>query len=307
MAAGGLVLACPECGLTYQSAVRCTFDGSVVVETETDPLVGRTIASYEILERLDQGGIAVLYRARDLDNDREVALKLLLGEMASSPVLTERFRREALAMTLIRHANVAKVYEFSRNRPGLTYLVMELLRGEPLSAVLARGPIAKERALKVALHVARGLMAAHEHGFVHRDVTPSNIMLVDCDGEETAKLLDFNLVALDYDDAPLNRRLTSAGTVVGTPVYVAPEVACGDPPTPSADLYSLGVVLYEMLAGRPPFVGRVQELFEAHLTKPPPPLARDEGLERLALALLRKKPDSRPPSAEAVVRELEQI
>ena len=303
------MLCCPECGLTYQAAgLRCGLDGSLVVETDTDPLIGRAIGKYQILERLAQGGIAVLYRVHDRDNDREAALKLMLGEMASMPVLAERFRREALAMSLIRHENVATVFDFGRDERGLTYLVMELLRGEPLSAVLAKGPLAPARAARVALHVARGLGAAHTMGFVHRDVTPANIMLIASDREELAKLFDFGLVAIrDSGDALAQVKLTNFGTVVGTPTYVAPVVACGDAATPSAALYSLGVVLYEMLTGHPPFSGRVPDLFAAHLTKTPPPLAGRGALERLAMSLLEKKPESRPKSARAVVRELEEI
>jgi serine/threonine-protein kinase len=303
------VLCCPECGLTYQAAgLRCGLDGNVVVETDTDPLIGRTIGHYRILERLDQGGIAVLYRVHDRENDREAALKLMLGEMASMPVLAERFRREALAMSLIRHPNVATVFDFGRDERGLTYLVMELLRGELLSSLLAKGPLDRGRTARVALHVARGLRAAHSKGFVHRDVTPSNIMSIATEEGELAKLFDFGLVAIQESrDALAQVKLTNFGTVVGTPIYLAPEVACGECATPRSDLYSLGVVLYEMLAGRPPFTGKVQELFAAHLTKTPPPLPGSGALERLAMALLEKKPESRPESAEAVVRELEEI
>jgi serine/threonine-protein kinase len=303
------VRSCPECGLTYRSALpRCRLDGATLTETDSDPLIGRTIAYYEVLERLGEGGIAVAYRVRDLENDREAALKLMLGEMASQPVLAERFRREALAMSLIRHPNVATVYNFGRDPRGLTYLVMELLRGQPLDGILAAGPIARERAVEIATDVTRGLAAAHALGFVHRDVTPANVMLTDHQGTQRAKLFDFGLVAISRSaDALAQVKLTHFGTVVGTPDYVAPEVACGEPATPISDLYSLGVVLYQMLSGKTPFSGGVRDLFAAHLTKAPPPLPEDGPLEKLVMSLLSKKPEARPQHANAVLRVLEQL
>ncbi len=300
---------CPLCGLTYRTtAPRCGLDGTTLIETEIDPMIGQTVAHYRILERLAEGGVAVLYRVHDERQDRVAALKLMLGEMASTPVIAERFRREALAMSMIRHPNVAAVFDFDRNERGLTYLVMELLVGEPLSRAVAAGPLEPRRAAKIAIDVARGLSAAHAMGFVHRDITPGNIMLVETGGAEQAKLFDFGLVAISTSaDALAQVKLTNFGTVVGTPDYLAPEVACGDPATPSSDLYSLGVVLYEMLAGRPPFSGGVQDLFAAHLTLLPPPLAFDGPLARLTMMLLEKRREVRPLSAEVVVRELEKI
>jgi serine/threonine-protein kinase len=278
------------------------------VETEIDPLIGRSIAYYEILERLGEGRIAVAYRVRDKENDREAALKLMLGEMASMPVLAERFRREALAMSLIRHPNVAKVYNFGRDPQGLTYLVMELLHGRPLEQALEPGRVSRELAVRVATDVVRGLAAAHALGFVHRDVTPANIMLVEQNGMQRAKLFDFGLVAISRSaDALAQVKLTHFGTVVGTPDYVAPEVACGEPATPISDLYSLGVVLYQMLSGQTPFSGGVRDLFAAHLTKAPPPLPEDGPLEKLVMSLLAKKPEARPPHANAVLRVLEHL
>jgi eukaryotic-like serine/threonine-protein kinase len=297
------VRSCVECGLTYRTLVpRCGLDGGEIVQTDRDPLIGRSIDRYSILERLGEGGYAVLYRVRDEANDREAALKLLLGEMACLPLFAERFRREALAMGRIDHPNVAVVYDFSQSGRGLTYLVMELLEGRLLAKELAGGRFDRERAIRIAIGIARGLEAAHAVGCIHRDVTPRNIMLAG----DHAKLFDFGLVALQMpdDDSRSQVKLTELGTVVGTPEYVAPEVGFGHPATPSSDLYSLGVVIYEMLNGLPPFVGRARDIFAAHIIDAVPPFGQIGPLEALVMELLERKPAKRPASAAVVAERL---
>lgn len=294
---------CSECGLTYRSSASvCGLDGAPIVEMDHDPLVGRTIGPYRILERLDEGGYAILYRVHD-GEDR--ALKLLLGEMASLPQYAERFRREALAMRRIDHPNVAAVYDFGETEKGLTYLVMELLEGRLLASELEGGPLDPTQVIRIGLDLARGLAAAHAVGCIHRDVTPRNVMLVE---SGHAKLFDFGLVSLkDPEDPRSQVKLTDLGTIVGTAEYVAPEVGFGHPATPKADLYSLGVLLHEMRFGRPPFTGSARDIFAAHITEELATLDITDPLQQLIMDLLDRKPDRRPGTAELVAERLESL
>jgi serine/threonine-protein kinase len=199
---------------------------------------------------------------------------------------------------------VARVHDFGCTDRGLSYLVMELLEGRLLSEELAGGPFERARAIRIGIDLARGLAAAHAVGCIHRDVTPRNVMLVG----GGAKLFDFGLVALsDPDDSQSMVKLTEIGTVVGTAEYVAPEIGFGHAATARSDLYSLGVVLYEMSVGRPPFTGRARDIFAAHLLDAVPPFREVGPFEALVLELLQKKPEERPHDAAAVAERLSRM
>lgn len=295
--------ACERCLTPYKTRVEyCGLDGAPVVEHDTDPLVGTTFDRYRVTERLGGGGMAVVYRARHEVIDREVAIKVLFGELASDREFAERFRREAQTASRIKHPNIVEIFDFGETREGMSFLVMELLRGETLNdAIQWTGAFAPRRAASVLKQIAAGLKAAHEMGFIHRDLKPGNVMVVrGGPGQpiELAKILDFGLVLVESDDG---QRLTKTGQTLGTPHYMAPEQFAGGEATVLSDLYSLGAVLHEMLAGQAPFRGSLGEVVVQQQSKPPPPLPKSGGLEKLAAKLLEKDARKRLRSADEVI------
>ncbi|MEM9113287.1 MAG: serine/threonine-protein kinase [Myxococcota bacterium] len=293
---------CPHCRLVYSAPLPwCGLDRTPLVEVEVDPLVGTRIDRYEITGLIGTGGTGRVYRGRHAILGRECAVKVLYGEYASEPKFVERFRREAKAVCEIRHPNIVGVEDFGRTPEGLLFLVMEFVPGETLEALLDRqGHLSPEWAATILRDVLKGLEAAHDRGFVHRDVKPQNILIRE-DG--LAKLLDFGTVSI-----PTNHRLTSIGHIVGTPAYMAPEQTGDDPITPQADLYSLGVVLHEMLTGRLPFTGRNRaEVLIKHVTQPVPPVPPSLGLGDLVRELMEKTTTARPASAAEVLARLEDL
>jgi serine/threonine-protein kinase len=296
---------CPRCRSTYAEETDfCGIDGDRLVEQESDPLIGERIDRYEFVERLGGGAMGVVYRARHTELDRFFAIKVLYGEIGANKSLVGRFRREAQAVSKINHPNIIAVVDFGTTDNGLNFLVMENVDGETLFETLAReGALAPEHAAWITNQVAAGLGAAHRLGFVHRDVKPANVMLSGEMGHESVKLLDFGIVGIT--DGQHNTKLTGTGRIVGTPRYMSPEQARGSGVGPAADLYSLGVMLYEMLAGQVPFPGDVMaDVLVLHSTEPPPPLPPRRGLERLAMWLLEKRSEDRPADASVVIDEI---
>lgn len=301
---------CPRCRSIYSMPVdRCGLDGTGLVEQEADPLIGGLLDRYRIVESLGRGAMGCVYRGAHTVLVNECAIKVLYGNFALNQRLVERFRREAQAIGQMSHPNIVNVIDFGRTNDGLTFLVMELINGRTLErAIETDGPFVPARAASIARQIAAGLGEAHRHGFVHRDMKPANVMLAKADGHETVKLLDFGVVGLIQ--AATMAKLTVAGHIVGTPNYMAPEQARSSSVSPAADLYALGVILYEMLSGRPPFEGYgVAEVLLKHLNDPPPPLSSEthEGLARLTTWLLAKRPDQRPPSAQRVIAEIDRL
>jgi serine/threonine-protein kinase len=296
---------CPRCRLIYAEPVaHCGLDGTRIIEQDEDPLLGKTLDRYRIVSRLGKGAMGIVYRAQHSVISREYAIKVLFGELASNEKVVERLRREAQTVSQIRHPNIVSVEDFGRTKTGMHFLVMELVEGRTLlEAIRAEAPFPPARAAAIALQIARGLSEAHHLGFVHRDLKPSNIMLTTIDGEERVKVLDFGVVAMTNEDDSQDP-LTAAGAFVGTPMYMAPEQR-ESIITPSVDLYSLGVILHELLAGEPPFRGKPGEVMLKHATEQPPELPPCDGLERLVSALLEKSSADRPASAADVVRALE--
>ncbi len=301
---------CPQCALQYpDDAERCFADGSALEEAP-DPWLGRVLLGrYRIEEKLGAGGMATVYRASHALVDRLVAIKILNENLTKDPKLRERFRREARNASAIQHPHVIDIHDYGETEQDVPFLVMELLEGEPLSARIARGALSPPEAARIGLQIARGLARAHDLDVVHRDLKPDNVFLARCEeGEERAKILDFGIARSMHDE-----RLTRAGELFGTPQYMAPERIADADAGPSADLYSLGVILYEMLAGAPPFRGEaLTALLLAHLNQSPEPLSRHvrgvpAELERLVMRLLAKKPEERPVDAHEVARELERF
>jgi serine/threonine-protein kinase len=305
-------LRCPRCGLCYRppsnSDPRCSLDGERLERTAEDPLIGRVVGHYRIVAPIASGGMGIVYRARHTSRPFEVAIKVLFGDFAADHNAVARFRREAEAANLIRHPNVAQVLEYGTSSEGITFMAMELLRGRTLAAALRdSGPFSVQRAAAIGRQVAAGLEGAHACGFVHRDLKPSNVMLLGALGDEQAKVLDFGLVRMSGGFGEEVTRLTQSGVIFGTPQYMAPEQIEGKVVGPAADLYALGVVLYELVAGRLPFEGSPMVLIARHLRDPAPPLPPAFGLERLVAQLLEKDPARRPDNAAAVARELGRI
>jgi serine/threonine-protein kinase len=305
---------CPRCAdLFPDDAGYCPIDGTALVKS-TDPYLGRTLAArYRLIKRVGAGGMSVVYLARHVMIDRLSAIKILRQNLGLSPTHRERFLREARAVNRINHRNIVEITDFGEAE-GAPYLVMEYVGGEPLLQVLKDGPLEWSRAAHIARQIASALARAHQMGVIHRDLKPENVLIVPAvgagasDGEEIVKLTDFGIAKLV--DAPA---LTFSEQLFGTPGYIAPEYVEGLPADARADLYALGVVLYEMLTGALPYDVRAQaELLLMPLREAPvPPGARVQGLppdlESLILRLLARKPDDRPRDAFEVHEALADV
>ncbi|MGN9837620.1 serine/threonine-protein kinase [Nonomuraea sp. H19] len=247
---------------------------------------------YLLVSRIATGGMGEVWRARDELLGREVAVKILRSHIHADPTFRERFRNEARITAALADPGVAQVFDYGEEND-LAYLVMELVHGEPLSAILSRnGPLGPEVALDVVHQTARALHAAHSAGIIHRDIKPGNLLVTP---EGIIKVTDFG-IARALEAAPV----TQTGTVLGTAQYVSPEQAQGFPLTPATDLYSLGVVAYECLSGRTPFQGDSQVAIALlHLNEQPPPLGVDvpAPVREFVLTLLAKDPAQRPATA----------
>ncbi len=275
---------------------------------------GRVIAGrYRIEQALGTGGMGAVYRATHVHMRKTVALKVLHKSMTRMPEAVARFQREAVAAARIQHPNVASAIDFGRLDDDTYYLSLEFVEGRNLRQVLHRagGSISVERALSIASQLTAALVAAHSHDIVHRDLKPENIMVQEQGPEpDSIKVLDFGLAKVAFDDdadGDPATQLTKMGTIFGTPTYMSPEQASAGVVGPSSDLYSLGVLLYEMLDGKPPFAAdTVLVLLNKHLNEAPPPLPRHVSprLARLVMRLLEKKPEARPASAQEVQDEL---
>ncbi len=265
---------------------------------------GTRLGPYEILSPLGAGGMGEVYRARDPRLGRDVAIKVVLSSTADDPLVRERFEREARAVAALAHPNILALFDVGTTADGVTFVVTELLRGETLRQRLAAGgPLPIRRALEYAAQVAHGLATAHERGIVHRDLKPENLFVTE---EGRVKILDFGLAHWDRAGANAAGEMTVAstqpGAFVGTPAYVSPEQAEGVVPTPRSDVFSLGIVLHEMLSGGNPFARQTAfETLTAILREDAPPLDHVTGLPagvaRLVERCLQKRPADRPGSA----------
>ena len=258
-------------------------------------MIGRRLGNLEVTDKIGRGGMGTVYRARQLSLDRDVALKALPAGLAEDPVAAERFSREAQAMAKLYHPNIVNVIEVGDD-DGIPYFAMQLIEGESLQALLTReGALAPERAADLAAQVADALHHAHERDIIHRDIKPGNILL---DGNGRAVVTDFGIAR-----AAEQAGLTATNTSIGTPEYMSPELVRGNPIDGRSDLYSLGVTLYHMVTGQPPF-SATTPLATAmkHVTEAPmTPKARGrecpEWLESIILRALAKEPSDRFASA----------
>lgn len=295
-------------------------DSRALAESGQDPLLGTTLAGrFTILSRIGSGSMGSVYRARQAAVGRDVALKIVRRDRAYDPETKARFEREARAVSLLKSPHTVTAFDFGEAEDGSWFLALEMLEGETLGERLRR-----ERrlhwvdALKFASDALRSLAEAHSQGIIHRDLKPDNLFLArvhDPGGDrEICKILDFGIAKwVREEEAPVDQLETLAGTVFGTPRYMSPEQAQGVALDPRSDLYSLGVLLFQMLAGRAPFVDDDAVVVMAkHIKNAPPEL--DEAapgieippaVESVVRRALEKLPDNRPASAEQMLNELE--
>jgi serine/threonine protein kinase len=317
------MLHCPTCGQDYsEDMALCPQDGTTLQADATsvsfvpvDPLLGRTLdEKYLLEEKLGVGGMGTVYRARHLLIDRPVAVKVLNQRFVEDEAAKARFRREAKAAGRLRHTNAVGVTDFGQTSDGYVYIVMELLEGKTLRDLLAHdAPLDLAHAVSIMLQVSSAVAAAHEAGIIHRDLKPANIFIVQHANVPTVvKVLDFGIAKLAADslDEDDRQTLTQVGAMIGTPRYMSPEQCNGSPLTPAADVYSLGVILYEMLTGTVPFSGTSPlAIAMRHSTEVPRPpsefvAAIPPTLEHVVLHALEKRAEDRPQDASAFREEL---
>ena len=281
-----------------------------------DSLVGRVLDSkYEIKNRLGEGGGGIVYRARHVKLKNEVAIKVLRSQHLSDPQIKARFVREAQAAANLSHPAIVVIHDFSpgeSRQDSPAYIVMELVDGESLYDLIKReGQIEVGRAVRIITQVCDGVSVAHDAGIFHRDLKPGNIILLPSPtdgGGESVKIIDFGIAKFRETDSD---SLTGVGTVIGTPRYMSPEQCRGERVNASSDVYALGIILYEMLAGTPPFVGTFDEIILKHQHESPPKLpfrpGLTESLEAVLTHALAKEPARRPSNAKVLSQELRSV
>ena len=293
---------CAECGARFGiDAAFCPFDGTSLStstwDRETDPRARIIVDDrYEVLEPLGEGGMGTVYAVRHVKLDRRFAMKVLRRDLADDADLAARFLQEAKATAAIAHPSVVAITDFGTMDDGSPYFVMELLAGETLATrIRARGPLAPAAAIGIAKRIAVALSASHAANVIHRDLKPDNVFLV---GKSAGKGAEEDIRIVDFGAAKIvgGSKLTRPGIVFGTPYYMSPEQASGEAIDGRADVYSLGVLLFEMLTGRVPFeADTYMGVLTKHIFEAPPPLVLSSGselgeLEGILMRALQKHP-----------------
>jgi serine/threonine-protein kinase len=318
--------ACPSCKTQYPGGEAfCPLDGARLVSASaialgasaSDPLLGSVLGDrYKILRRVGEGGMGIVYEAEHIVIEKHVALKVLREDFGSRPDVVERFRQEAKSASRIGHENIVDISDFGETQGGASYFVMEMLDGEDLADRLAReGTVDPARAVSILIQCCRALGAAHHKGIVHRDMKPENIFLIERAGSrDFVKIVDFGIAKMsDIETAGVpGRKLTKTGMIFGTPEYMSPEQAAGKPLDHRVDVYALGVILFEVITGRVPFLGDTfMGVLTQHMFDPVPPLREinprvqiSPALEAVLFRALAKEPDQRFQTMDEFARAL---
>ena len=306
---------CPICKTEYGSGeVFCPVDAARLSTRSQmsgkkpevdDPLVGTQLDKYQVIRRVGEGGMGLVYEAMHTFIEKQVAIKVLRDDFSKRPEVVERFRQEAKSASRIGHANIVDISDFGETPQGASYFVMEYLAGEDLANVLARETtVGPGRAVNILQQCCRALGAAHSKGIVHRDMKPENIFLTQREGSpDFVKIVDFGIAKMsdiETEGAP-GRKLTKTGMIFGTPEYMSPEQAAGKSLDHRVDVYALGVILYELLTGRVPFVGdSFMGILTQHMFEDAPPLRETNPhadcspeLEMVVFKALAKDPSQR--------------
>jgi serine/threonine-protein kinase len=303
---------CPACNRQFGDDDEfCPYDGKRLLRGETD-FVGQTLDGRYVIEtKIGEGGMGVVYAGHHAVIERRVAIKVLKAAFAQDPGQANRFLQEAKAASRIGHPNVVDVFDFGQAPDGSAYFVMEYIEGQTLSTAMRNGPIGAARGATILAQLLRALQAAHDKGVIHRDLKPDNIFLTLRDGMDFVKIVDFGIAKVQ---APASARLTRIGAVFGTPDYMSPEQAMGKEADARADIFALGVVLYEMLTGQKPFHGEnamaTMSAVMMEPAKPPtqvrPDLDIPKVLEDVALKAMEKSPNDRYPTCADMLHALEE-
>lgn len=323
---------CKKCGAKYPDSEEiCSIDGQKLIplpeflqtrpsshssHPPADPFIGKQIEKYRILKQIGEGGMGVVYEAEHIHIGKKVALKILREDYTKKQDVVERFKQEARSASIIGHPNIIDVTDFGYTNDGRVFFIMEYLEGEDLATILENERALKwHRAVKIALQVCHGLEAAHSKGIIHRDMKPENIFIVHPNTkDEKVKILDFGIAKMSILDHE-SKRLTRTGVVFGTPEYMSPEQAAGKTIDKRVDIYSLGVIMYEMITSKVPFTGdSFMAILSKHIFDKVPPLKEvspnlhiPESLEKTIYKCLEKEPENRFESAAQLASALESV
>jgi tRNA A-37 threonylcarbamoyl transferase component Bud32 len=317
---------CPVCKNEYEGGeVFCPLDGARVVthtqmesgDIPDDPLIGQMLDKYKVIRQIGEGGMGLVYEGIHTVIEKRVAIKLLRDDFSSRPEVVARFRQEAKSASRIGHEHIVDISDFGETVTGASYFIMEYLEGEDLANVLEReGVLAVQRAIAIVSQCCRALGAAHSKGIVHRDMKPENIFLVSRhDNADFVKIVDFGIAKMSDIETPgePGRKLTKTGMIFGTPEYMSPEQAAGKHLDHRVDVYAMGVILFECVTGRVPFVGdSFMGILTQHMFEDPPPLAEvnphvecSAELEMVIYKALAKAPEDRYQDMPELLEALE--
>ncbi len=311
---------CPKCNAQYSDdQAVCPIDATVLVDTKgnqvnVDPMLGRVIADkYRIEKLIGRGGMGAVYEGQHMLLDRRVAIKVLQQNMANDEQAATRFIREAKACARIEHPNAVTIYDFGVLQEGSAYLVMEFIKGYSLrQLMMQQKPLTPEQIAEWMIQVCNVVEAAHQQGIIHRDLKPENVMLKETpDGSVIVKVVDFGLAKITSESGSekASTNLTKPGEMLGTPHYMAPEYYEGETIDNRADIYAIGIMMYELFCGDTPFTGTVQSIIGGHLFKDPQPIINfnpsiHPALDQVVQKALKKKREERIASASELTQEL---